>query len=46
MERLGIRVTDDGYTRIDPQAKLMAVATSWKSLDGYRDFLVNRLLKS
>jgi len=43
MERLGIRVTDDGFTRIDDQAKQMEVATEWKSLDGYRDFLVNRL---
>ena len=43
MERLGIRVTDDGFTRIDERAKQMGVATEWKSLDEYRDFLVNRL---
>lgn len=43
MERLGIRVTDDGFTRIDDQAKPMQVATEWKSLDGYREFLVKRL---
>ncbi len=43
MEHLGIRVTDDGFTRIDEQAPKMNVATEWKSLDGYRDFLVNRL---
>jgi inosine-uridine nucleoside N-ribohydrolase len=43
MERLGIRVSDDGYTLIDPHAKPMNVATGWKSLDGYRDLLVQRL---
>lgn len=43
MERMRIRVTDDGFTRIDERAKRMNVATAWKSLDGYRDFLVNRL---
>ena len=43
MERLGIRVSEEGYTRIDPQAKAMDVATGWKSLDRYRDLLVQRL---
>jgi len=43
MERLGIRVTDDGFTVIEEHAKPMSVATEWKDLDGYRDFLVNRL---
>ena len=43
MERLGIRVTDDGLTVIDDHAKLMDVATEWKDLDGFRDLLVNRL---
>jgi inosine-uridine nucleoside N-ribohydrolase len=44
MERLGIRVTDDGLTIIDEHAKQMDVATAWNTLDGYRDFLVERLL--
>ena len=44
MERLGIRVSDDGSTVVDEHAKKMDVATAWNSLDGYRDFLVNRLL--
>jgi inosine-uridine nucleoside N-ribohydrolase len=44
MERLGIRVTDDGMTVIDPNAKQMQVATDWKSLDGFREFLVRRLI--
>jgi inosine-uridine nucleoside N-ribohydrolase len=43
LERLGIRVTDDGSTLIDNRAKKVDVATDWKSLDGYLDFLVNRL---
>jgi len=43
METLGIRVTDDGFTKIDDQAKKLSVATSWKSLDGFRDLLVSRL---
>ena len=43
MERLGVRVTNDGFTVIDPQTKRMNVATRWRDLDGFRDFLVNRL---
>jgi inosine-uridine nucleoside N-ribohydrolase len=46
MERLGIRVTDAGFTVIDDQAKPMNVATEWKDLDGFRDLLVNRLCGS
>ena len=43
MERLGVRVTDDGYTRIDEAAKQMACAMSWKDLGAFEDFLVARL---
>jgi hypothetical protein len=43
MERLGVRVTDDGFTVIDPQANMVTAATAWKNLDGFRDFLVARL---
>jgi inosine-uridine nucleoside N-ribohydrolase len=43
MERLGIRVTDDGLTVIDDQAKHMDVATEWINLDGFRDLLVERI---
>jgi len=46
MERLGIRVTGEGLTVIDPQAKPITVATEWKSLDGFRDLLVSRLTGS
>jgi inosine-uridine nucleoside N-ribohydrolase len=43
METLGIRVTDDGFTVIDPAAKKMSVATSWKDLGAFEDLLVARL---
>jgi inosine-uridine nucleoside N-ribohydrolase len=43
MERLGIRVTDDGLTVIDDQARQMEVATGWTNLDGLRDLLVQRI---
>jgi len=46
MERLGLRVTDDGYTRIDPAGKPISVATRWTNLDAYRDFLVQRLTQN
>jgi inosine-uridine nucleoside N-ribohydrolase len=43
MEKLRLRVTDDGFTVIDPQAKQINVATSWKNLGAFEDFLVERL---
>ncbi|HYK92389.1 MAG TPA: nucleoside hydrolase [Acidobacteriota bacterium] len=43
MEKLGIRITDDGFTVIDSKAKLMKCATSWKNLPAFREFLVKRL---
>jgi inosine-uridine nucleoside N-ribohydrolase len=45
IEKLGIRVTDDGYTRIDDSAKVISCATEWKDLDAFEDFLVERLTK-
>jgi inosine-uridine nucleoside N-ribohydrolase len=42
-ERLGIRVTDGGMTVIDPAAKVMSVATEWKDMAAFEDFLVQRL---
>jgi len=45
MEDLPIRVTDEGMTVIDEKAgKKMRVATAWKDLPAYEDFLVNRLV--
>jgi inosine-uridine nucleoside N-ribohydrolase len=43
MEKQGIRVTDDGFTRIDDKAKKVNAAVEWKNLDAYRDLLVARL---
>jgi inosine-uridine nucleoside N-ribohydrolase len=43
MEKLGIRVTDDGYTAIDGKAKKINCATNWKNIGAYEDFLVERL---
>jgi inosine-uridine nucleoside N-ribohydrolase len=44
MESLGLRVTDTGFTVIDPQARQVRAATAWKDLDAFRDWLVDRLL--
>ena len=45
MEKLRIKVTDDGYTRIDKDAKVINCATQWKDLSAFEDFLVGRLTK-
>ena len=45
MERLGVRVSDDGYTIIDETAKRMNCAMRWKDLAGFEDFLVERLAR-
>lgn len=45
MEKLPIKVTDDGYTRIDEKAKVINCATEWKDLGAFEDFLVERLTK-
>ena len=45
MEKLGITVTDDGYTRIDKNAKVINCATEWKDLSAFEDLLVDRLIK-
>jgi len=45
MEKLGIKVTDDGYTRVDKNAKVINCATEWKDLSAFEDFLVDRLTK-
>jgi len=43
MEELGIRVTDDGFTVIDPAARKMRVATAWKDLAGFERWMATRL---
>ena len=43
MEDFGIRVDDQGYTRIDPSAKVVRCATEWRDYPGFQDWLVDRL---
>ena len=43
MEKLGIRVTDDGYTVVDGGAKMVNCAMDWKDLPAFEDLLVRRL---
>jgi inosine-uridine nucleoside N-ribohydrolase len=43
MEDLGIRVDDEGYTRIDEDAKVIHVATNWRDLPAFKRFLAERL---
>ncbi|NQT15930.1 MAG: nucleoside hydrolase [Planctomycetes bacterium] len=43
IEDLPIRVTDDGYTRIDEGARKTRCATRWQDLDAFKDDLVARL---
>ena len=43
MEKLGLRVTDDGYTVIDDEAHVVNCATQWKDLSAFEDHLVERL---
>lgn len=45
MEKLGIRVTDDGFTIEDENAKKINCAMDWKDLSAFEDFLVDRLTK-
>lgn len=45
MEKLGIRVTDNGMTVEDPAAKKVNVATAWKDLPAFETWLVDRLCK-
>jgi inosine-uridine nucleoside N-ribohydrolase len=46
LEQLGINVTSDGKTIIDPAGARMSVATAWKDLDAYEDFLLKLLLSA
>jgi inosine-uridine nucleoside N-ribohydrolase len=45
IEKLGIRVSDEGYTVIEDGGKVICCATEWKDLEGFEDFLVERLTK-
>jgi inosine-uridine nucleoside N-ribohydrolase len=43
MKQLGIRVTDQGYTVVDDDAKSVNCAMDWKNLSAFEDLLVERL---
>jgi inosine-uridine nucleoside N-ribohydrolase len=43
MEKLGIRVTDDGFTVIDESARPINCAMEWKDLGAFEDLLVRRV---
>ena len=43
MEEVPLRVTDDGRTVIDEQARKVRCATRWKDLPAFEDELVRRL---
>ncbi|NKB71222.1 MAG: nucleoside hydrolase [Candidatus Latescibacteria bacterium] len=43
MEDLPVRVTDDGYTRIEDGARTARCATGWQNLGAFEDLLVDRL---
>lgn len=44
MEKINLRVTDDGFTVIDRQGKQVNAAVNWKNLGAFEDFLVERLV--
>ena len=44
MEEMGIRVTDDGFTRPDLSAPVSRCATHWRDLPAFEDLLVSRLI--
>ncbi len=46
LEPLGINITSDGMTVVDPAGVPMSVATAWKDLDAYEDFLLKLLLSA
>jgi inosine-uridine nucleoside N-ribohydrolase len=45
MKEVSLRVTDDGFTRVEDGAKTVNCAVKWKDLDGYETWLVERLTK-
>lgn len=43
MEQLGVKITDDGFTRIDPAGKMVRAATAWKDQGAFEELLVRRI---
>jgi inosine-uridine nucleoside N-ribohydrolase len=45
MEKLPIRVTDEGLTRLDETGRLMAVATGWRDRAAFDQMFIERLCR-
>ncbi|MEJ5236835.1 nucleoside hydrolase [Limisphaera sp. VF-2] len=45
IETLGLRVTEDGFTRIDTAGRPIRVAADWKDLPAFRQWMVQRLTR-
>jgi inosine-uridine nucleoside N-ribohydrolase len=43
IEPLGVAVNDEGFTVLDPDAKVLRCATAWKDMDAFEELLVERL---
>lgn len=43
LEKLPVRVTDDGFTRIAEGSKVITAATAWRDLPGFNRWMVDRL---
>jgi len=46
MEDLGVRITDDGYTIIDEEARTVHCAVEWKDLPAFESLIVKRLVRN
>ncbi|MFO7870170.1 MAG: nucleoside hydrolase [Kiritimatiellia bacterium] len=44
MQKMGIKVTDDGFTVQNDDSNMVNVALNWTDLEGYENYLVQRLL--
>jgi inosine-uridine nucleoside N-ribohydrolase len=45
MKSLPIRITEDGFTRVEEGARMVTCAVRWNDLDGYESWLVERLTR-
>ena len=43
MEQVPLRITDDGFTRVEPSARTVLAALGWKDLGRFEDLLALRL---
>ena len=43
MEKVKLRVDDEGFTRLDEKGKAIEIASEWKNLTAFEDMLVERL---